>query len=168
MSPAETTGTAVVGERHRARVGELAHLGQLVAALAARDRREEADGDLALVLRRLDERAEGRRRVDDRIGVRHREDRAVAAGSGGRRAARDRLLVLAARRAQMHVRVDERRCEHEAGAVDHAMLVRVDRLRDRGDDAAVDPDVERRVDALDRIDDARAADDDVRLLLLRS
>ena len=38
---------AVVGERDRAGVGELAHLRQLVAVLAARDRCEEADGDLA-------------------------------------------------------------------------------------------------------------------------
>ena len=62
----------------------------------------------------LDERAERRRRVDDRIGVRHREDRAVAAGRGGRGAGGDRLLVLASGRAQVHVRVDEGRREHEA------------------------------------------------------
>ena len=68
--------------------------------------------------------------VDDRVGVRHREDRAVAACGGGRGAGRDRLLVLAPGCAQVDVRVDERRREQQARAVDDAVAVRVDaRLR---------------------------------------
>ena len=40
-------------------------------------------GTSASVARRLDQRAEHRGRVDDRLGVRHRQDRAVAAGRRG-------------------------------------------------------------------------------------
>ena len=59
---------------------------------------------------RVDQRPEHARVVDDRVGVRHRDHRAEAAGGGGR-ACRvvDVLLVLLARRAQVDVRVDERR-----------------------------------------------------------
>ena len=61
----------------------------------------------------------------------------------------------------MHVRVDERGCEHEPGRVDDAMLVVLDLFCDRGDDAVVDAHVEHRVDSLGGIDDARAAQHDV-------
>ena len=97
MRPGRADGMTVVGEAGRALVGELAHLRQLRALLALRDRREEADGNVRVRARLLDQRAEHRGGVDDRLGVRHREDRAVAAGGGGRGAGRDRLLVLAAR-----------------------------------------------------------------------
>ena len=52
---------AVVGERGRARVGELAHLGQLRAAERLRDRGQEADRDDRLAARLLDERRAARR-----------------------------------------------------------------------------------------------------------
>ena len=48
--PGRGDRAAVVGEAGRARVGELAHLGQLRALLALRDRGEEADRDLGLRL----------------------------------------------------------------------------------------------------------------------
>ena len=124
-------------------------------------------GTRASLFAGLDERAERRGRVDDRIGVRHREDRAVAARRRGGGAARDRLLVLAARRAQVHVRIDEGGREHETrrrrrpGARSRRRV-----SRDCGDHAVVDADVERRVDALGGIEHARAAKDDVRRLLL--
>ena len=159
--PGRADRNAVVGEGDRARVGELAHLRQLRSVLAARDRGEEADLNLGLAAGGLDERAERGGRVDDRVGVRHREDRAVAAGGGGSRSGRDRLLVLAAGRAEMHVRVDERGREHEPGPVDDAMAVGVDALADGGDRARVDPHVEDRVDPSRRVDHARAADDEV-------
>ena len=47
--------------------------------------------------------------IVDRIGVRHARDRGEAAGNRRRRAGRDRLLVLLARLAQMHVDVDQAR-----------------------------------------------------------
>ena len=61
----------------------------------------------------------------------------------------------------MHVRVDERRREHETGRIDDPMAVRVEVGADLRDHAVVDADVERRVDSLRRIEDARAADHDV-------
>ena len=153
-------GHAVVREAGRARVCELAHLGQLSPALALRDGGEEADRDLGLRLSALDQGAEDGRGVDDRIRIRHREDRAVAARRRRARARDDRLLVLATGRPQMDVWVDECGGEHASGAVDHAVSVRVDRLRELRDDAVVDADVEQRIDAARRIEDTCAADDE--------
>src|SRR5439155_21945307 len=85
----------------------------------------------------------------------------------GCRAGRDRLLVLAARRAQMDVRVDECGREDAAGRLDDVVTVRVEPLADRRDDAAVDADVEYGLDPFDRIEHARAADHDVRLRPIR-
>ena len=95
------------------RRGELGHLGQLLAAKALRDRRHEAGRDRRLVAGLLDQGAEHGRRVDDGIRVRHREDGAVATRRGRGRAGGDRLLVLAAGDAEVNVRVDEGRREHE-------------------------------------------------------
>ena len=74
---------AVVREADGAALGELDHLRELSPLLALRDRGQEADRDPCLLERQLDQRAEHGRRVDDRIGVRHREDGAVPAGCGG-------------------------------------------------------------------------------------
>jgi len=125
--------------------------------------REKADLNLRLAACRLDQRAERRGRVDDRVCVRHRKDRAEATRGRRSRATRDRLLVLASRRPQVHVRIDERGGEYETGRVDDAMVVRVDLQRDRCDGAVVDAHVEHRVHAFDRVDDARTAHDDVLL-----
>ena len=59
----------------------------------------------------------------------------------------------------MHVRVDERRREHEAGAVDDAVAVPLQRRAELRDHAVVDPDVDLRVDALHGIEHACARDD---------
>ena len=164
--PGATTGPAVVREPGRAGVGELGHLGELLAQLALRDRGEEPDGNLGLLSGRLDQRAEHGGRVDDRLGVRHREDRAVAAGGGGSRAARDRLLVLAAGSAQVDVRVDERGREHETAPLDDTVAVRVHVQADLGDHAPVHADVQQLVDSQRRVDHAGAADDEVVLAAL--
>jgi hypothetical protein len=73
ISPARRDRAAVVGEGCRARVGELAHLGQLRARLADGDRGSEADRHLRLARPRARAGRGARRRVDDGIGVRHRE-----------------------------------------------------------------------------------------------
>jgi hypothetical protein len=161
-------GHAVVGEGDRADIGQLAHLGQLLPPLRACDRGEEAGLDSRVATRGLHERAERRGRVHDRIGVRHGEDRAIAARSRGRRAARHGLLVFAAGRAQVDMRIDERRREDEPVRLDDAVLVRVHRLGDLGDRSVVDPHLEPRVGPLDRVEHARAAEHDVgaRKLLL--
>ncbi len=159
--PGCDNGAAVVREACCPRLGELDHLGQLPALLTLGDRSEEADRDFGLASRGLDQRAEHRRGVDDRLGVRHRKNRAVAAGCGRGRARGDRLLVLPARRAQVHVRVDEGRGEHEAAAFDHPVAVGADVEADLGDHAPVDADVEQLVDPLARVDHPGAADDQV-------
>ncbi len=86
-----------------------AELGELRAELAERDRAEEADGDDRLAGRALVQRLHDRGGVDDRVGVRHREDRPETTGSSGRRTRRDVLLVLLPGCAQVHVRIDEGR-----------------------------------------------------------
>src|SRR5262249_60934256 len=70
-------------------------------------------------------------------------------------------LARAPRRPQVEVRVDDRRGEPEALAVDHAMLVRREVRAELRDDARVDPDIQKRVDPLGRVDYARAADDEI-------
>ena len=111
--PGRDDRTAVVRECRGAGGGELGHLRQLVAQLALADRRHEARRHDRLVARTLDESAEDGRRVDDRLGVRHRQDRAVPPAAAASVPERDRLLVLATGRSQVDVRVDEGRREHE-------------------------------------------------------
>ena len=164
--PGRRDGHAVVGEARGTCDSELAHLGELRSQLSLGDRREESDRNLRFDARSFDERAERRRRVHDRIGVRHREDRAVAARRRGRGAGRDVLLVLTSGRAQVHVRVDEGRRQQQAFPLDHPVRVRVELGAERRDHAVVDSDVEQRVDACDRIEDTGAANDDVLLRLL--
>ena len=153
--------TAVVGEAGGAGVSQCAHLRELRPSLALRDRGHEADRDVRLRRRACAQAAEHIGVVDDGIGVRNREDRAVTAGGGCGSAAFDRLLVLTARCAQVNVRIDESRCKHVARTIDHAMLVRVEVEADLRDHSAVDPHVENRVDPLNRVEDASTTDDDV-------
>jgi hypothetical protein len=104
------------------------------------------------------------RRIDDRVGVRHRDDGAEPAGRRGAGAGLEVLLVLLPGRAQVHVRVDERREEVLAAAVDAlAVAVRLDAagLAELGDDAAADEHVARRVDPGTRVEHVGARDDDV-------
>ncbi len=105
-------GPPVVGERDGTESGELRHLRQLLPAQPFRDRGHEPGGDQRLGASELDERTEHGSRVDDGVGVRHRDDGAVPAGSGGCRARADRLLVLTPRRTQVDVRI------HEGGSQD--------------------------------------------------
>ena len=114
---------AVVGERGGTGVGERSHFGQLLPALAARDGRHESDRDVRLLGGARAQAAQDVWVVDDGVGVRDREDRAVAAGRGGLRAARDGLLVLSSRSAQVDVRVDEGGCEDEPIRLKDAVLV---------------------------------------------
>ena len=151
---------AVVGEAGRAGIAELPHLGQLAALRALGDRGEEAHGHLGLGLRQLDERTEHRGRVDHRLRVGHGEDGAEPTCGGRARSGGDRLLVLAPGRAQVDVRIDERRRQHEAGCVHDAMAVRLDVRAELCDHAVVHADVEHGVHPAGRVDDARAADDE--------
>ena len=154
-------GTSVVREGHRAGVGERTELGELGAVLALRDRGHEADWDMRLGGGACAQAAQDVGVVDDRVGVRHRQDRAVATGGCGCRSGCDRLLVFAAGRAQVDVRIDERRDEQTPVALDDEVCVRIELLSDLRDHAVVDANVENRVDSLAGIDDPCAADDDV-------
>ena len=151
---------AVVGEGRRARVGESPHLGQLRSGLAARDRGHEPDRDVRLLGGAGAQAAQDLGVVDHGIRVGNREDRAVAAGRRGRRAGGDRLLVLTAGRPKMDVWVDERRREHTARRVDHAVPVRVEVAAELRDHAVIDANVEQGVDTLQRIEHARSANDE--------
>ena len=88
--------------------------------------------------------------VDGRVGVRHRDDRAVAARGGGGGARRDRLLVLPSGGAQVDVRVDEGGRQHEPSRG-------LTRGLDRGDHAVVDGHVVRAVQAFAGVDHAGSA-----------
>ena len=131
-----------------------------VAVQAARDRGHEADGDPRVAQRGVAQRPQQRRGVDHRVGVRHRDDEAEAAGRRGARAGLEVLLVLLAGRAQVHVRVDERREQVAARAVDDLRaLGRVERAgrADLGDRAAAHQHVGRAVEPGARVEHVRAA-----------
>ena len=115
----------VVGEAGGARVRQLGHLGEPLALLPDRDRGHEAGRDARLDARPLAQRAQHRRGVHHRVGVRLGEDRAEAARGRRARAGVDVLLVLAPGRAQVHVRVDEgRECVQALGLDDLPALGR--------------------------------------------
>ena len=143
--PRRHHGLAVVRESRSAVRGELGHLRQLLPALPLADRGHEADGDDRRLPRPLDQRAENGRGVDHGLRVRHREERAVPAGGGRLRPRADGLLVLAARSAQVDVRVDEGRRDHQRP--------RPPRL-DRADDSFGDGDPKRFVNSLRRCENA--------------
>ena len=130
---------AVVGEACRAALGELHHLRQLGALLALCDRREKADGDVRVGSRPLGEGAEQGGGVHHGVGVGHGQDRAIAARRRSSGARGEVLLVLPSRRAQVHVRIDERRREHPAVAARRRLEPRDDPLLDRHCERLVDP-----------------------------
>ncbi len=156
-------GLAVVGEPERAGVAQLGHLGQRLAGQPTRDRGQEADRHARLAPRWRAQRAQHRRGVDHRVGVRHRHHGDVAAGRGGAGAGVEVLLVLLPGRAQVHVRVDEAREQVPALAVDHLDAVGGQRAgrAELGDLAAAHEHVVRRVDPAARVEHVGAADQQV-------
>ena len=109
---------AVVGEDPHSRGGEFGERGECLSATS--------DGD-ATAGHDLDESGPATlfaHEVDDGdavlrgIGVRHRDDRGVAALRRGTTPGLDRLRFFLARLAQVRVQVDEARCDDAAGHVD--------------------------------------------------
>ena len=150
---------AVVAEADGAGGAELAHLGELLALEALGDGGEEADRDDRVARGLPDEALEQAGVVDDRVGVGHAEGGHVAAGRGGGRGGREVLFVLATRRAEVRVQVDEARQDEHAGGVDHAgVLAGLEVLADLGDLALLDEHVLHGVDAGLGVDDAAALD----------
>ena len=131
---------AVVGERGRARVGQLRHLGEPLTRLPHGDRGGESGRDPRLGASPLAQREQHGGRVHHRLRVGHGEDRAVATRRGGPRPGLDVLLVLASRRAQVNVGVHECREAMQALRVDQlGPIGQVDRagLAQPGDAALV-------------------------------
>jgi hypothetical protein len=123
--PRRGNGYTVIREANSTRIGQLGHLRQLGSSLSFRDGREETDRNVSFRARGVDERAERGRRVDDRICVRHRQDRAIPASCSGGSSRCDRLLVLASGRAQMYVRVHERGRQQQPVGLDHPVGIGV-------------------------------------------
>ena len=147
-------------------VAQLGHLGQLLALEPARDRGEEADRDarLARAPRRAASASIGAESTTGSVfGI--ASDRAEAAGGGGARAGLEVLLVLLAGRAQVHVRVDERRAAacgpsavDDLGAVGG---VERSRLAELGDPPSRTQHVVRARRARARVEHVRAAQQQV-------
>ena len=112
---------AVVGEHpHPGDTGgHRAHLGELLAGQADRDRSDRVDVDQADLLPAPPHVVGDHHRVRHRVRVRHRENRRVAAECRGGGTGFDGLGVLAARFAQVRVQVDEARQQDLSRAVDH-------------------------------------------------
>ena len=157
---------AVVGEPERAGVAEVRHLGQLLTAQAARDRGKEPGRDVGLPAGHLGQGAQNRGVVDDRVGVRHRDDRAEAAGGGGGGAGVDVLLVFLTRRAQVHVGVDEAGERVLARGVDDLAAPRLRQSAGRaelGDVTVADEDVALLVKLGSRVEHVHRADEELGL-----
>ncbi len=100
-------GAPVVGEAEGPLVGELGHLGELLALKAAGDRGEKADGNARFARRCIAQRAKERSGIEHGVGVGHCDDGAVASCGGGAGTGVEVLLVLLAGRAQVHMGIDE-------------------------------------------------------------
>ena len=124
---------AVVGEEAHAERRHLRHRRQLLAGAADGD----GTGDVDVAQRggaELQHLAHDGGAVDRRLGVRHGDDRGVAAERGGPRAGLDRLGLLAARLAQVGVQVDEAGADDAPAGVEHRAWPSRSGA-DRGDDA---------------------------------
>ena len=161
QQPGAVDGLAVVGEAERAGLAQLGHLGQRLAVQAGGDAGHEADGDARLAPGGLAQAAQDRRGVDGRARVGHRHDRDEAAGGRGARAGLEVLLVLLARDAQVHVRVDEAREDVLARAVDHLAVVLRGRCRARRSSPSRTRTSRRSSMPAARVEDVGALDQDV-------
>ena len=144
---------AVVGERDSARLDHVAELGELLALLPFRHRADDADVDLGDVLGALLEAAHDVSRIDDRLRVRHRRDRRVAAGCCCLRAGLKVLLGLLAWLAEVRVHVDEARRNELARCIVDFRTFSCEVLADGSNLAILDQHISDFVKMLCRIDD---------------
>src|ERR1039458_7496345 len=115
-------GLTVIREAERADLAQLGHLRQLLSLQPARDRSQKTNRNARFARRRVTQRAQQRGRAQHRIGVRHRDPRAEPAGGGGAGACFQVLLVLLPGRAQMDVRVEERRQQCAPARLDRFLI----------------------------------------------
>ena len=146
---------AGVGERHLGlrerdapRLGELAHLRELHALEADRQRADRVDVRVVeragAVLQHLDQA----RLVERRIGVRRTGEARHSTRDGGLHLRFQRCLVLESRLAQPRGQIDESRADDETGRVDAAIRVPAGRrVADGGDPAGGDVERSDPVDA---------------------
>ena len=149
----------VVGEQAHAELCHLGHRGESIAGTTDGDR----SGNAHVTQRRLRAEVEhlvhDRCAVDRRFGVRHRDDRGVAAERSGARSGLDRLGFLTSWLTQMGVEVDESGCDHASRRVEDLIGMQVGADRD-------DPTVVAHYDVRDaapgRIDDTTALQEEIR------
>ena len=153
----------VIADADGARLAQIGHLRELVAAQALGDGGDRAQPRAAVGGSARDHRLGDRPRVVHRGGVRHRADRGEPAGRGRVEARGDVLFVLMARVAQVYVQVYEPGHDPEPRGVDLADAFSGDIpprvLADARDTAALDDDVGDLVDAARGIEDAACAQD---------
>ena len=143
--PGALHAVAVIGERHGALGGHVTDLGELLARLTCGDRADGVHAHDAFRRRALNDEAHLRAAVADRLGVGHACHGSEPAVSRRTRTARDRLLVLLTRLAQVHVDVGQSGQDHLLGAVDHLGAGRLQILAHPGDDAVLHEHVEHRI-----------------------
>ena len=153
-------GPPVVGERDAARLGQLGELGQLLPAEPPGHGTDWIDADRARGTRLGQDVVRDRAGVVGRLRVRHAADGGEAAGGGGAGAGLDRLLVLVAGLAQVHVHVDEPWADdlaarvEDLGAGDGPLEPRAA----AGDQAVLDEQVLLKVGARGGVDDPAVPD----------
>ena len=124
--------TTVIADGDRTGGNHLAHLAQLHAVHADRDRADRVHARGVRLRGLRENEADGGLVVGDRIRVRHRAHRGEAACRRRSCAGRDRLHILAARLPQVAMHVDETRRDMQSTAVDTLRLVGPrDRAADR-------------------------------------
>jgi len=151
----------VVGERHGSRGAERREIGQGLAREALGHSRDRQDSRQPRRLGTRDHPTGDLGVVVDGIGVGHCRDggEPTRHRSGG--PARDRLFVLAARLAEVHVHVDQARRDPEPGRVYFATRLRRRIGRHADDLAAIDQYVCDRIQIACRIEHATSADDQI-------
>src|SRR5262249_39877869 len=146
------------GEGDGAAVHEAADLGQLLAFAALGDGTDGEDVGVAGALGLEVDELRGGLAVDGRLGVGHARHRREAAGQRRCGAGADRLVLLAARLAQVNVHVNESGADDLAGRIDGAVGLEAGVGPDTENLVALDPQLVGAVDLLRRVDDA-AVDD---------
>jgi len=154
-------GPAVVGETGRARLLEIAELGEHLPLGAPADGGDGVDAGQARLLGLPQDELRDGAVVVDGVGIGHAGDRGEAARHGRRAPRLDGLLVLEARLPQVGVDVDEPRDDELAPDVDYRhsgipllSLAVVHEIAPRGGDLpSLDEDVQHVVDLLRGVDD---------------
>src|SRR6516225_10137000 len=149
---------AVVGEGDGAAFDESADLGEFLAVSALGDGADGKDVGVAGAFGLQIDELRRRLAVQRRLGVGHAGDGRDAAGQRRRRAGADRLVLLAARFAQVDVHVDQPRTDDLVGGVKGAIGLRRGMRPHAEDVLAANPQVANLIEVLSGVDDPAVAD----------